>query len=85
MKNTMETGKTEHIFSDEVLGALTSIQDLLVLAERYQNHPETSICIALVSTCVLKLQMNIKSQINGKEGLEELFKTSTANVLLHTA
>ena len=58
-----ELNQNAELFSDEVLGALTSIQDLLILAERYQNHPETSVCLALVSTCVIKLQMNIQSKI----------------------
>lgn len=44
---------------DEVLATLHSIQCLIMLVERYQNHPETSEYLSLISTSLIRLEGQI--------------------------
>jgi hypothetical protein len=40
----------------EVLGTLSSINDLLILTGYYQNSPETNHYLSLISKCISKSQ-----------------------------
>lgn len=44
---------------DEVLATLHSIQCLLMLVERYQNHPETNGYLSLISASIFRLEGQI--------------------------
>lgn len=46
-------------FSTEVAATLDSIRGLLLLAERYQNHPETKNCLDLVLSLIMRLEQGI--------------------------
>ena len=51
---------------DEVLHVITSIQDLVLLADHYKNPPETKDFLVQVSICTTKLEAivhKIKNQV----------------------
>jgi len=55
-----EMNEVVQISSEEVLIVLASIQGLLVLAEHYQNHPETNHCLAIIEKCTANLITSVK-------------------------
>lgn len=47
--------------SEEVLSILTSMKGILILSEHYANPPETNGYLAMLSTCVTKLETIIQT------------------------
>lgn len=56
-----EINEVIQISSEEVLIVLASIEGLLILAEHYQNHPETNHCLALIEKCTANLMASVKN------------------------
>jgi hypothetical protein len=55
-------------YATNMAATLDSIRGLLLLAERYQNHPETKDCLNLLHNLILRLEQG--AEVTSKSGLE---------------
>ncbi|MBX2970336.1 MAG: hypothetical protein KF803_13285 [Cyclobacteriaceae bacterium] len=46
--------------TEETLSMLTSVQGLLLLTERYYTHPDIKDYLGIISTCLCRVEQNIR-------------------------
>lgn len=49
-------------YNDDALAVIHSIQCLLMLVERHQNHPESHQYLSLIGTSLSRLEYQLKNQ-----------------------
>lgn len=55
--------------TDETLAMLTSVQGLLLLTERYYTHPDIKDYLGIISTCLCRVEQNIKKAVTLSESV----------------
>jgi hypothetical protein len=60
MNNSIEQSKMFRQYTEETLSMLTSVQGLILLTERYYTHPDIRDYLNIITTCLCRVEQNIK-------------------------
>lgn len=70
MENTkVKPNSTFRQCTEETLAMLTSVQGLLLLTERYYTHPDIKDYLGIISTCLCRVEQNIKKAVTLSESV----------------
>jgi hypothetical protein len=58
--NSVNPTATFRECAEETLSMLTSVQGLLLLTERYYTHPDIRDYLSIISTCLCRVEQNIR-------------------------
>lgn len=60
MNNSAKQSNMFRQCTEETLSMLTSVQGLILLTERYYTHPDIKDYLNIISTCLCRVEQNIK-------------------------